>query len=96
MLAVGDTKERRLKDTCAEPRSKMFPANIPLTKFSNRSPSSSIASLRLTTSGNSDIAFAFSSSYSLNASSSNQRERARERVSLYLKTSSALERKFEP
>jgi hypothetical protein len=53
------------RPTCAEPRSNMFPANTPLTRFSRRLPPSSMASLRRTTSANRDIAFAFSSSYQI-------------------------------
>jgi hypothetical protein len=50
-------------DTCADPRSKMFPAKIPRIKFSTLFPSSSISSFRFTTPSKSDIALAFSSSY---------------------------------
>lgn len=75
------SKEVELSDkrllTCAEPRSNMFPANIPLTKFSTRFPPSSMASLRRTTSANRDIAFAFSSSFEFSA------EREKEREELY-------------
>lgn len=61
--ATENERKEMIYTTCAEPRSKMFPAKIPLTRFSMRFPSSSIASLKRTTSGNSVIALAFSSSY---------------------------------
>ena len=75
---------KKKRFTWAEPRSKMLPANIPLTKFCKRSPSSSIASLRLTTSGKRDIAFAFSSSYWI-WTHYNQRDREYQRTGAIFK-----------